>query len=344
MAQRVRLHKTSGWNRVEIEDFDCPRPGANQVKVDVRAAGVNMVDSRLNKGFYALGEQRVGWPITPGFEVSGFVMEVGENVVDFQVGDRVFGFTFFEGYGTQVLLDTTFVRHIPEGMSFGEAASATVAFGLAFHIVHNLITPKKKTAVVYSAVDDVGLATLQLLKDAGYAVLAVVYDPEQMELAQRYGADVVTHRGSADIETHRKQIAPKGFDLICDPRGMFPLDQHYKHLARKGQVISFAQQQPIIDPLTGQRHDFATLAVRYNKPPKWFSWFRKQKPPLFIDASGLFEQRNVITTYLEYVVPKFESRTLYVSPMTKLDFHQVARAFALVQAPNATGKLILIFE
>jgi len=344
MPRRVRLHKTSGWNRIEIEDFDCPPPLAGQIKIDVRIAGVNVADTVLAQGFYALDKQRVGWPMTPGFEVAGLVNEVGEGVTDIVVGDKVFGFSFFGGYSTQVVEDASYMRRMPEGMDFVEGASATLAFAFAYHAVHKLAKPRNKTALVYAATDDFGLALLQVLKDDGYNLMGVVRNTEQVEMAERYRADTVMLMDDELLGTTIKDFAPKGYDLIFDLRSSVPLVQHVERLARRGRAFIFEQQPPTIDLQTGQRKDFASLAAMYYKPPFWFKWFRRAKPPMHIDVSGLFEERDFIDDFYNYIIPKFEKRALYVPPMTKFDYHKVADAFEAAQSPNTIGKVVLTFD
>ncbi len=344
MPRRVRLHKTSGWNRIEIEDFDCPPPLADQIKIDVRIAGVNVADTVLAQGFFALEKQRVGWPMTPGFEVAGLISEVGEGVTDMVVGDKVFGFSFFGGYSTQVVEDASYMRRMPDGMEFAEGASATLAFVFAYYAVHKLAQPHKRTALVYAATDDFGLALLQILKDDGYSVMGVVRNSEQVEMAERYRADIVMLMGDESLGASIKEFAPKGYDLIFDLRSSVPLVRHVERLTRQGRAFIFEQQPPVIDPQTGQRKDFASIASMYHKPPFWFKWFRRAKPPVPIDVSTLFEKRNFITDFYSYIIPKFEKRVLYVPPMTKFDYHKVADAFEATQSPNTIGKVVLTFD
>jgi synaptic vesicle membrane protein VAT-1 len=78
MAKRVRVYKPGSWSGLVIEDFECPEPGQGEVKVDVKAAGINFADVCVRQGLYSSANEFVGFPITPGFETAGTVASVGK--------------------------------------------------------------------------------------------------------------------------------------------------------------------------------------------------------------------------------------------------------------------------
>ncbi|TDI47272.1 MAG: zinc-binding dehydrogenase, partial [Acidobacteria bacterium] len=98
------------------------QPGAGDVVIDVKAIGVNYADCAVRMGLYASAKEFVGWPITPGFEVAGIVKELGEDVTDLAVGDRIYGVTLFFGYASEVCVSRNKVFAIPPGLSFEQAA------------------------------------------------------------------------------------------------------------------------------------------------------------------------------------------------------------------------------
>src|SRR6185312_146997 len=88
-ARKVVIHAAGGHDKLKLEDAAVPAPGPGQVRIDVRAIGVNYADAIIRMGLYASAKEYVGWPITPGFEVAGPVGSVGEGV-DLAVGTPVF--------------------------------------------------------------------------------------------------------------------------------------------------------------------------------------------------------------------------------------------------------------
>ena len=119
---RVVIHKAGGYDRLKLEAHPVPRPGHGQVLVRTEAVGVNYADVCVRWGVYESARRFVGWPITPGFEYSGWVEEVGREVRHVKLGDPVFGVTLFGGYATHVCAQADLVWPKPEGLDFNAAA------------------------------------------------------------------------------------------------------------------------------------------------------------------------------------------------------------------------------
>src|SRR5438477_264116 len=99
MKQHI-VRRPGGTARLLLETSPDPTPLGGEVCVEVRAVGVNFADLVVRMGLYASAKKYVGWPIVPGFEVSGHVTAVGEGVRQFRVGDAVLGITRFGGYAS----------------------------------------------------------------------------------------------------------------------------------------------------------------------------------------------------------------------------------------------------
>src|SRR5918998_947447 len=99
---KVVIHKAGGYDRLKLEAHPGHSPGHGQVLIRTEAGGVTSADVCVRWGVYGSARRFVGWPITPGFEYSGRVEEVGREVTHVKPGDPVFGLTFFNGYSTHV--------------------------------------------------------------------------------------------------------------------------------------------------------------------------------------------------------------------------------------------------
>ena len=89
----------------------------------MHAAGLNYADGIIRMGLYESAKRLHGYPITPGFEIAGEVIEVHPDVTEYQIGDKVIGVTLFGGYTSHIALDTTRVFRLPEKLSFQQAAA-----------------------------------------------------------------------------------------------------------------------------------------------------------------------------------------------------------------------------
>jgi NADPH:quinone reductase-like Zn-dependent oxidoreductase len=140
--RRVRVHKGGGFDRLKIENFELGPPAAHEVRIEVRAVGVNFADSVVRMGLYDSAKKLVGWPITPGFEVSGVVVDVGAAVTRVQRGDEVIGLTQFGGYASHVQVPETQVFRKPADLSFVQAATVSVVYLTAYYSLHELARPR----------------------------------------------------------------------------------------------------------------------------------------------------------------------------------------------------------
>ena len=130
--KRVIYSKIGGPDSIEIIDEKLGRPGKNQVKVRVYRAGINFADLMMRQGLYGSNPD---FPFTPGYEVSGIIAQIGENVDDLIVGERVIAMTGFGGYAEEVIVDSSRIIPIPDEISFDQAAAMPVTYGTAYHML-----------------------------------------------------------------------------------------------------------------------------------------------------------------------------------------------------------------
>ncbi|MFG2788212.1 NADP-dependent oxidoreductase [Streptomyces sp. NPDC048419] len=178
----------NGGPEVEaLIEVDRPVPGAGQVLVAVRAAGVNPVDWKLRTGFRRPGDSEREFPAFMGSEVSGVVEEVGEGVQGFTVGDEVFGQPVVGGYSEYALLTTGFTAKKPAALSFTDAATLPVAGATAYDGVRQLDLPAGATVLVTGAGGGVGVAAVQIARTLGLRVVGVASEAKK-DLIESLGA------------------------------------------------------------------------------------------------------------------------------------------------------------
>src|SRR5262249_7363979 len=127
--KRVLIGSAGGYERLRLVEEPDPEPrGADEVLVRVEAIGVNYADCPVPMGLYESAKTYVGWPITPGFEVSGTLAD----------GERVMALTRFGGYATHVVVPQHQVFPIPDGFTFAEAAAFPVVHVTAYYALFEL--------------------------------------------------------------------------------------------------------------------------------------------------------------------------------------------------------------
>ena len=245
--QKIIIEKPGHYDVLKLVEFQTPTLESKQVLINVHAAGLNYADGIIRMGLYESAKRLHGYPITPGFEIAGEVIEVHPDVTEYQIGDKVIGVTLFGGYTSHIALDTTRVFRLPDKLSFQQAAALPTVFLTAWFMVHLQVNPRAGDIwLVHSAAGGVGSALVQLGKLAGVRVIGVIGSAHKCEACLAMGADAVIVKSEQDLWQESERLAPKGFDAIFDANGVSTLGESYQHLAPMGKlcIYGFASMLP----------------------------------------------------------------------------------------------------
>lgn len=190
-------------------------PGPGQVRVRVRAAGVNPIDHKIRNG---LLEKVFTTPLpaTPGIEFAGVVDEVGEGVTAFAPGDEVLGTSVTGSYAARALADVRSVARKPEELGWEAAAALPVASATAARVLDELAVTEGDTLLLHGAAGAVGSAAVQLATARGATVIGTA-SPANHDYLRVLGAVPVAY-GDGLVDRVR-QVAPQGVDAVFDASG-----------------------------------------------------------------------------------------------------------------------------
>lgn len=206
----ARFDHFGGPEVLELVDLPDPHPGFGQVRIAVRAAGVNPSDWKKRGG---LMDQEL--PQTMGHEAAGVVDELGEGVVDVAVGDRVFGFSAEEGAQAELAVLSHYAL-IPPSLDFADAAALPAAIETATRALDRLGVKRGSTLLVSGASGSVGSAAVQLAVVRGARVIGTA-SPANHDYLRSLGAEPVAY-GEGLVERVRA-LAPEGVDMALDVAG-----------------------------------------------------------------------------------------------------------------------------
>ena len=228
-----------GWgdpSTLVFEEVESPSLVAGEVRISVRAAGVNFADNLMIAGQYQF---KPAFPFSPGFEVSGVVARVGEEVSDLEPGDRVMAALPHGGYAEEVVASATNVLPIPDGMDFPAAAAFPVAYGTAhLALVHRAGLGAGDVLLVHGAAGSVGRAAVEIGKRLGATVIATAGGEEHLELATEHGADHSIDYRREDIRDRVLEITDgEGADVVFDPVGGDAFDASLRCVAWEGVIL-----------------------------------------------------------------------------------------------------------
>src|SRR6202163_559018 len=215
-----------GPETLVLEDIPEPVAGPGEVRVAVRACGVNYPDILIIQDLYQYKPPR---PFAPGAEIAGVVDAVGTGVGNVRVGDRVVLSPVRSGMAEKAVGPANHCWKIPDAMPFDEAAALLLTYGTAQHALTDRAQLKSgETLLVLVAAGGVGLAAVELGKAMGARVVAAASTEAKLALAREHGADETVQYPTGALDktaaralTDRLKAAcgPKGAQVIYDPVG-----------------------------------------------------------------------------------------------------------------------------
>ena len=224
-----------------VEDVPEPAPGRNDVLIRVRACGVNFADALIVQGKY---QEKPPLPFTPGLEVAGEIVAMGEDVTGFATGQRVAALCATGGYAETVTAPAAVTVQIPDTMPYETAAGFMVAYGTAHvGLEYRAGLREGETLLVHGAAGGVGLAAVEVGKAMGATVIATAGSQDKRALASSRGADhVIDYRAGEFRDIVKMLTDDLGADVVFDPVGGSVLAQSMRCIAWEGRllVIGFA--------------------------------------------------------------------------------------------------------
>jgi NADPH:quinone reductase len=223
---------------MRLVDVHDPRPRAGQLVVKVLASPANFPDVLMCRGTYQV---KPDLPFTPGVELCGEVVALGDGVTGFAVGDRVLGGAVlpYGGFGELAVMDAATTFPAPEALDDAQAASLYIGYQTGWFGLHRRAALQPgETLLVHAAAGGVGSAAVQLGKAAGAKVIGVVGGADKAKVAYELGADVVVDRREQDfIDVVKAETGGRGVDVVYDPVGGDTYQRSTKCIAFEGRIL-----------------------------------------------------------------------------------------------------------
>lgn len=231
----MRAMRFSGYGGPDVlreVEIDAPHAGPGEIRVAVRAAGVNPIDWKLRSGVIR-GSMDLELPSTPGTDVAGVVDEVGPDVTGTEVGDNVFGFATTGSAAEHALLRV--FAHVPAGLAWAEAAALPVAVETATRALDELGVTDGQTVLVSGAAGAVGLAAVQLARLRGATVIGTASEANHDHLR---GLGVLATTYGEGLVPRVRALVPDGVDRALDVAGHGVLADLVELTGDPGRVLT----------------------------------------------------------------------------------------------------------
>jgi NADPH2:quinone reductase len=224
-----------------LRDVLDPLLGPSQILIAVAACGVNFPDALIIQNKYQFKPEL---PFSPGGEVAGKVLSLGEGVTQFQVGQSVLALCGWGGFAEKVAVDIDRVFAMPPGLTLEIAATTLYTYGTSFHALKDRANLQPgETLLVLGAAGGVGLAAVELGNVMGAKVIAAASSDEKLALCREKGASETINYSTEDLKTRIKELTVgKGVDVIYDPVGGDYTEAALRGIAWKGRylIVGFA--------------------------------------------------------------------------------------------------------
>ncbi|WP_369242301.1 NADP-dependent oxidoreductase [Streptomyces sp. R21] len=215
-------------------DIEVPRPGPGQVRVRVKAAGLNALDGKMRAGMLE-AVRPTTFPAVPGGELAGVVDALGEGVSEVQVGDEVVGWSDTGSYAQYALATTVAAK--PAGLDWQHAVALPVAGETAERVLSLLGVAAGETVLMHGASGAVGTLAVQLATARGARVIATA-GPSNQDYLTSLGATATVY-GDGLVERVRA-LAPDGVDAVFDLAGKGALEDSITLRGGTDRIVTIA--------------------------------------------------------------------------------------------------------
>ena len=227
---------------LRVEERPDPEPGAGELRVRVRAAGVNFADLLARVGLYPDAPKP---PCVVGYEVAGDVDALGEGVEGFEVGQRVMGACRFGGYAQLALAPASSLIPMPDGWSYSEGAAMPVTYATAYAglVRYGGLRPGERV-LIQAAAGGVGIAATQIAKLIGAEVYGTA-SPSKHEAIRGFGVDHAVDYRTHDVVDEVRRISGERqpLDLALDAMGGRSFKQSFALLRAGGRLVCFGASE-----------------------------------------------------------------------------------------------------
>jgi NADPH:quinone reductase-like Zn-dependent oxidoreductase len=339
----VVLTGTGGPEVLRVQERPDPVAGPGEVRIAVRAAGINFADTMARVGLYPDAPKP---PCVLGYEVAGEIESAGEGVTDFEPGDRVMAGTRFGGQAELVVVPAAQVLPLPARFGFEQGAAFPVNYGTAYAalILMGGLRPGDRV-LVHAAGGGVGTAATQIARNVGAEVFGTA-SAAKHEWILAHGVDhAIDYRGQ-DFEAEvRRLTGGEGLDLVIDALGPASFRKDYRLLRAGGKLVMFGLSDA--SP-SGARSLPAALKSLVSMPLATMPWWKslglmnENKGVFGLNMLAWWDREGNLDRVTEPLLEDVEAGRLDPVVAEAFPFDRAGEAHEFIAQRRNVGKVVLL--
>jgi NADPH:quinone reductase-like Zn-dependent oxidoreductase len=338
----VVLTGTGGPEVLQVQERPDPAVGPGQVRIAVRAAGINFADTMARVGLYPDAPKP---PCVLGYEVAGEVETVGEGVTDFKLGDRVVAGARFGGQAELVSVDAAQVLPLPDRLSFEQGAAFPVNYGTAYAALIMMGGMRKGDRVlIHAAGGGVGISATQIARNAGAEIFGTASLGKHEAIRAQGVAHAIDYR-SQDFEAEVMRITNgEGVDLIMDALGPTSFRKDYRLLRSGGRLVMYGLSE---STNAGARDLPATLKGLLKMPLATMPWWKslsmmnENKGVFGLNMLSWWDREGNLDRVTEPLMADLEAGRLEPVVAEAFPFDRAGEAHEFIAQRRNVGKVVL---
>jgi NADPH:quinone reductase-like Zn-dependent oxidoreductase len=340
----VVITQHGGPEVLQVQEKPDPPVGAGEVRIDVKAAGINFADTMARVGLYPEAPKP---PSVVGYEVAGDVESVGDGVEEVKVGDKVIAGTRFGGQASMVTVPESQVFPLPDGFSYEQGAAFPVNYSTSYVALVMMGGVRKGDRVLIQAAGGgVGISATQVARSRGAEIFGTASASKHDAIREQGVEHAIDYR-SQDFEQEVRRITGgEGVDVIMDATGPTNFRKDYRLLREGGKLIMYGLTEASAGTGRDMRKLFSSLA---RMPFATFPWWKSLQ--LMSENKGVFglnmlawQDREGLDRVFDAITEELEAGTLSIDPVVAeaFPFEQAGEAHTFIAERKNIGKVVLV--
>jgi NADPH:quinone reductase-like Zn-dependent oxidoreductase len=331
--------RQGGPESLEVRETPDPEPAPDEVRIRVRATGLNFADVMARQGMYPDAPKL---PAVMGYECAGVIDRVGASVSGLAAGDRVVACPRFGGHADTVCLKAAYVFRIADALSFELAAALPVAYMTAYHMLFNVARIRAGDHVlIHMAAGGVGTAALQLCRTLEGVTTYGTASARKHDYIRQHGCThAIDYRGLDYVAEIRRLTQGRGVDSIFDALGGKDWKKGYEILRPGGLLVAFG----FANMNTGGKRRVMHMLSEATKIPFYtpLKMMGDNRGVAGVNLGHLFGEVELLRGALEQVLALQAQGKLAPHIHASYPFEHAAEAHRALESGESLGKIVLV--